>query len=281
MDELEKDRIITSLAKQLEEYIKAIIEKYGKYIPKEKLDRLKSITDFKSIIKLDDYGSVSAYANENEITLPLHADKILKDFSKMPEYGSDKEHKMFDSDTLILNNNTYSDYVFHLLVSGATAQDYFEDVLLHETMHFCGSWGYFAFNEGLNELLSRKLALEKGYKSTACAYSKEMEVALELQSVFGEEIMNQIAFIRSERQIYIFLVDTLGIDEAKLYLDVSRAMQKEFTDKFFTGKDAYKGFNGVLEKSKDYSTLDYSNVYEMINEYKLSHQKKEEDKKDK
>lgn len=281
MNENDKDKILENLARHLEEYVDATIEKYGKYMSREKLDKLKNITDFKSIIKIYDYGSINAFANDMQICMPLVVDKILNDFSKIPGYGSDKDHKTYNSDTLISNNNTFKDYIFHAFVSGTNAETFYEDMLLHETMHFCGSGGASALKEGINELLTRKIALENDFRTNACGYPKEVQIALELQNIFGEEILDQIAFINRDQKIYMFLENLLGVEEAELYINVSRTMEEEFSKKYYKGMDSYKGFEGVLKKTSNYSQIDYSSVYEIINNYKLSHQKDEIENKSK
>ena len=50
MNEFEKNKIQSNLARHLQEYINAIIVKYGKYIPREKLALLNNINDFESLI---------------------------------------------------------------------------------------------------------------------------------------------------------------------------------------------------------------------------------------
>ena len=42
---------------------------------------------------------------------------------------------------MIINNNSFMDYVIHLFISGTNAEGYYQDLLLHETLHFCGSGG--------------------------------------------------------------------------------------------------------------------------------------------
>ena len=279
MNEFEKNKIKSNLARRLQEYISAIIEKYGKYIPLEKLATLNDISNFESLIKIYDYGSVNAYANDNEITMPLCVDKLLNVASKIPGYGINKKHKNYNSETLITNNNTYVNYILHVFISGTNAEGYYDDMLLHEAMHFCGSGGSSALKEGINELLTRKLALEKGFKTSGCGYPKEVQLAVQLQNIFGEEVLNQIAFINSERNIYVFLVDTLGLESAKLYMKISKMMEKEFDEKYYANMDSYGGLTGVIKKALNYRKIDYSNVYKILSDYNLSQKVDEEERK--
>ena len=279
MTDVEKNKIQSNLAKHLQEYISAIIEKYGKYIPEERLAILNNISNFENLIKIYDYGSVNAYATDSEISMPLCADKLLNIAGKIPGYGINKKHKSYNSKNLIINNNTYINYIFHVFVSGTNAEGYYDDMLLHETMHFCGSGGSSALKEGINELLTRKLALEKGFITNGCGYPKEVQLAFQLQNVFGEEILDQIAFINSEENIYFFLVNTLGLEAAKLYLKVSQAMEKEFSEKYYDKMDNYDGLTGIIRKTLDYSKIDYSKVYKILDDYNLSLQAPEHHKK--
>ena len=100
-------------------------------------------------------------------------------------------------------------------------KDYYDDMLLHETMHFCGSGGASALKEGINELITRKIALKKNFKTNGCGYPKEVKIAYELQNIFGEEVLDQIAFINSLPEICYFLDKTLGSDASKLYQDIT------------------------------------------------------------
>lgn len=270
MNEFEKKEIQINLAKRLQEYIKAIIERYGKYISKEKLSKLNNISDYRDVIKIYENGSVNAYANDFKISMPLCVDKLLNIVSKIPGYGINKDHKNYNSETLINNDNTFINYIIHVFVSGAGIEDYYEDMLLHETMHFCGSKGSSALKEGINELLTRKLALEKGFRTNACGYPKEVQLAIELQNIFGEEIINQIAFINSEKDIYFFLENALGQKEAELYINISQAMEKEFNKKYYANINSYGGFSGIIKKVLNYSKIDYSNAYDILNDYKTS-----------
>lgn len=272
MDKIEIDKIHSNLTIQLQEYIKAIIEKYGKYISKERLDTLKNIDDFGNIIKIYNYGSINGYANYNEISMPLCADRLLKIASKIPGYGINKKHQSYNSETLINNNNTYINYIFHAFISGTNAENYYEDMLLHETMHFCGSDGATALKEGINELLTRKLALEKKFRTNGCGYPKEVQIALQLQNIFGEEIINQISFINSEYEIYTFLTNNINLEAAQLYINVSQTMEKEFYEKYYSTIDSYNGLTGIIKKTLNYNKIDYSSVHKMINDYAISQQ---------
>ncbi len=265
----DKNRIQHNLSIHLEQYIAAIIEKYGKYIPQARLDVLNNISDFAKIIKIYDYGSINACANASEIKMPLCADKVLNFMSKIPGYGINKNHQSYNQENLINNDNTFSDYIYHVFITGTNVEGYYEDLLLHETMHFCGSGGATALKEGINELLTRKLALEKNFRTNGCAYPKEIQIAFELQQIYGEEILNQIAFINSEKQIYMFLENTIDKEAAELYLNISNIMEREFYPKYYSNMDSFNGITGIIRKTTNYNKIDYSSVHELLNNYSI------------
>lgn len=269
MTENEINNVKNSLSNNLQLYIQKIIEKYGNYIPEERLKFLSSITNFNNFIKIEDYGSVNAYASNDGVYMPLCADRILSLAGKFPLYGVNKSHKGYNNDNLVINNNTFINYIYHVFVSGTDAQGYYEDMLLHETMHFCGSGGSTALKEGINEFLTRKVALENNFRTNASGYPKEVKVAYELQELLGEEIINQIAFINDEREIFIFLANNVSLNAAALYRNVSEEMEKEFYEKYYKEIDTYDGITGIIKKTINYKKIDYSKVYDLLNKYKL------------
>ena len=148
-----------------------------------------------------------------------------------------------------------------------TLEDYFNDLLLHETMHFCGSGGSTALKEGINELLTRKIALENNFKTSGCAYPKEVRIAYTLQQMLGEDTINQIAFINNELDILNYLEDTIGKEASDLYLDISGIMNNEFQTKYYKDMNSYNGLEGIKKKVENYQNIDYTKVYELIDEY--------------
>lgn len=78
MDNIKVEKVKINLSLELQKYIKAIIEEYGQYIPKERLKFLMSIDDYSQIIKIYDYGSINVSVFKDEINMPLCADRVLK-----------------------------------------------------------------------------------------------------------------------------------------------------------------------------------------------------------
>lgn len=128
--------------------------------------------------------------------------------------------------------------------------------------------GASALKEGINELLTRKLALKKNFRTNGCGYPNEVKLALELQNLFGEDIINKIAFIDSNRQIYQLLEEELGTESAVLYVTIERTADKIFDKIYYKKMHSYDGITGILRKIVNYLKVDYTEVYEILTDYK-------------
>lgn len=261
------DDIHKRLTLKVAKYIKAITQECGKFIPKERLSYLGNI-NYDEIIQIYDYGNINGLANPKHILLPLNAEKALEKIKTLPGYGSNPNHQTYNQATAIINDNTFETYVNHAIVTGMTLEQYFEDLLLHETMHFCGSDGGNALKEGINEYLTRKLALKKGFHTNGCAYPKEVKIARTLESILGEEVITQIAFIKPYDKVLSYLETTLGKDASELYQNVTHAMDEEFYNRYYRHMNHFDGLEGIQEKVTNYKQIDYSKVEQIIEQYK-------------
>lgn len=135
-------------------------------------------------------------------------------------------------------------------------------------MHFCGSGGATALKEGINELLTRQIALKRNFKTSGCGYPKEVPIAYQLQRIFGEGVVNQIAFINDEYNILMYLESVLGKEAADLYKEISILMESEFQDKYYKDMVSYNGIYGLLRKVNNYKKINYEKVNLLINEFK-------------
>ncbi len=269
MKELNMMEVHERLTEKIKQYISIIKDEYGSYMPIDVLNYLNSITDFSKILKIYDYGSVNAYAVEQEeICMPLCADKILNQVSKIPGYGINKNHKAYNDDNLVINNNTYLTYLTHVFISGTNAYGYYDDLLLHETMHFCGSDGSSALKEGLNELLTRMVAKKYNLRTNSCGYPKEVRLVYELMNLFGEDVVTKLAFIHDRKKEVEFLKEELGDSAAKLYLEILKVVEKEFRDKYYAHMDDFSGALGIGKKVLYYNKIDYQKAYQIIDDYK-------------
>lgn len=264
-----------NLTEKIKEYIALIVKEYGPYMQDINLIKLANINDYSKILKIHDYGEISAYADSGNIHMPLCADKLLKIANKFPGYGINKNHKAYNTENIIINNNTFLTYVMHVFISGTNAEDYYGDLLLHEVMHFCGSGGGSVIEEGTNELLTRMLAKKYNLRTNSCGYPKEVRLVYKLMKCFGEEAIIRLAFIKKHEDKVKFLKDNLSGKEADLYDDVCKLAEKEFQEKYYSHMHEFSGAVGIAKKVLFYQKIDYSNVYELINNYEKSNKEEE------
>lgn len=257
--QIEKDKKI--LIKDIKKYINIIKEEYKDIIeiPNSIIDKLEDKVHIKET------GTISLYISDNEFYFPIEAYHVLNSYKNNPIFGSNKKHKTYTKDTLLENNNTFYTYIEHLILIGATPLQYFKEVLLHETMHFCGSNGANSLMEGLNEYLTRKLALKYNLKTNGCGYPKEIKIIIELEKIFGEETLKQIAFSNSSKEIEQIL-NNINPKATNFFFELTNIMEEEFYNKYYKFK--FPGLNGPLEKAKKYNDINYDKAYELINKFK-------------
>ena len=239
-------------------------------MPENILQHLNNITDFNQILKIYDYGEINAYADRNNVHMPLCADKLLGIVSKIPGYGINKNHRPYNSNNMVINNNNFMTYIKHIFISGTNAEGYYEDLLLHETMHFCGSGGGTVLDEGTNELLTRMLAQKYNLRTNSCGYPKEVKLVYELMQCFGEETIIRLAFIKDFNKKINYLKDILGEEATNLYLQVCKLSEQEFNKRYYSHMSEFSGAIGIAKKVLYYSKIDYSEAYKIIEQYKNS-----------
>lgn len=266
-------RVHKIMTERFKTYVEAIKEVYGEYMGPYNLKRLNEIVDYGNHVIIGRNGAINAHANYNGVYLPIEAYKALEELSKFKEYGINKNHKLYDESTMIVNDNTFYDYINHVVVTGSTPEDYYEDLLLHETMHFCGSGGASALKEGMNEYLTRKIALQHGFRTSCCGYPKEVKIVDELAKVFGEDIVIQLAFINDEEYIERFIDEVLGKEEKNLYIKVKEETEREFQEKYHRYMGRYDGVEGIKLKAYNYAKIDYSKAYDLINNFKKNNKR--------
>ena len=267
MDDKTLNNIHKRLTEKIKKYIHIIRKEYEDYIPLDVLKRLDSIDDYEKILKIYDYGEINAYANNKSINMPLRAEKVIEFVSKIPGYGIDKNHKIYNSDNMIVNNNTFLTYLKHVFVSGTDTEGYYDDILLHEVMHFCGGDGASVLKEGINELLTRKVAQKYNLRTSCCGYPKEVKLAYELMECFGEDIVTSLGFIKGFDKEVEFIRDNLGDTAAKLYIQVRNDSEKEFQEKYYSHMKEFSGVVGTAKKVLFYKKIDYSSSYKLIDKY--------------
>ena len=247
--------------------IKDLLLKYVELIkneyPESKAERVESdLEDGKEIVRFNDKNTLSFLCVNGQLLLPKVAYDLFPILRQNELYGTNKNNRR-DVSQYLDTDTTYFDYINHLLVAGLSEYDYFEESLLHETMHLCGSGGGIPLEEGINDLKTRELAQKQGIKIAGYAYSKEVEIAKQLQDILGKDIMDELTFTPSSKR-FNYLYEKLGEEKANLYKNVSRKMIEESSNFF---KTAYKTDN-PFEKAKLYDEIDYSGTYTIIDNYK-------------
>lgn len=280
MDNLKLVEIHRRLTERIKEYINIIISEYEPYMPMDVLTRLRGIQDFSKILRIYDYGEVSAYADEENVHMPLCADRLLNIASRIPGYGINKDHRPYNSETMVINNNTFLKYMVHVFISGTNAEGYYEDLLLHEVMHFCGSGGGSVLDEGINELLTRMLAQKHNLRTNSCGYPKEVNLAYELMKCFGQETIIRLAFMSSLDEKIEYLKNTFGVDAANMYLQVAMQAEQEFNGKYYSHMSEFSGVVGIVKKVLFYNKIDYSDIYQTIRNYTSASSDNDELKKE-
>ena len=238
-------------------YINIIKEEYPDCNLKALNERLKNNEE---IVEFNDANTITFFVKDAKLLLPQAAYKVFEVIKQDKNYGTNKNNcRSFDEYTD--TNTTYMEYISHVIAAGLTVYDYYEESLLHEAMHICGSGGGTPLEEGINELKTRELAQKYQIKIAGYAYSKEVEVAKKMQDILGKEIMDELTFVPGNAR-YKFLKEKVGQEKADLYSEVSYKMYRT-TQEFF--REGPKTSNPV-EKAKLYEKIDYSEVNKYIEE---------------
>ena len=221
--------------------------------------------DLKKIVHIEETGTISLFVRNKNFYFPLDAFKVLEALKNIPGFGIMKNHKTFTEDNMIINDNTYITYIKHVFLKGLTPEEYFKEILLHETLHFCGSGGGTAIREGINELKTRQLAKKYGLLTSFCGYPKEIKIAYELEKIFGENIINKISFSKNNWEIKEIL-DSVSLEASSFFFSLEVIMENEFHNKYM--KYNFPGLTGPLKKTQKYNSIDYTKAWELIDEYK-------------
>ena len=246
------------LINDIKKYIDIIEKEYGKYT------LIQKNLNFNNIVHIEDTNTISLFIRNNEFYFPLSAYFVLNSFKKIKEYRSIPNHKTYTKETLIINDNTFYNYIEHLILKGATPIEYFKEILLHETMHYCGANGSSALMEGLNEYFTRKLALKHNLLTNGCGYPKEIKIVLKLIEILGEEKLLKMLFSKSKEDIK----NILSEKEFNFFNNLNDIMEEEFYNKYY--KFDFPGLNGPFEKAKKYNDINYEKAHHYIEKFILS-----------
>ena len=243
------------------EYVGLILSEYPNSDRKNVMDAIRS---GKEMVKFNNSDTISFFVNNGVLKLPQSAYTIFPLLKQYDNYGMNLNNRRNPKDYLN-TNTTYMEYINHIIEAGLSEYDYFEESLLHETMHICGSRGGTPLEEGINELKTRELAQKYNIKIAAYGYSKEVEVAKRLQNIIGKEIMDELTFIPTNKR-KDFLSIKVGNDEAELYESLSLRMcekSNEYYNKIVQVENPF-------EKAQLYETIDYTEEYSLLDNYSKS-----------
>lgn len=173
-------------------------------------------------IKIEDNKSLFPTSMDNTIILPKSYKALIKELKKLPKFGYNKNHSYFKKDEL-KNNKKYVDFLKHIYIAGLSEEEYYEEVLLHEVLNLCSKNENTPLKKGLIELKTRELAQKYNLKTNWCLNSKELEIALKMQELLGQELINKIIFAKSKRDLYV----NVGSELYGVYNSIEELMKKE------------------------------------------------------
>lgn len=255
------EKIKKIVALNLEKYINIIIKEYHEYLSQEQIQELQKI-NYNDNIFITDTGTITIIVKDKKLYLPTEAFNVINELKKNPNYGTNKEHKAYTKENILTNDNTFIDYINHAIIKGIDPLEYYLENLLHESLHISGISGVGVMSEAFTELKTRELASKYDLKTSGCGYPKEVKIALELENILGEKIVNKIMFIPNIGDQLKYIEETLGSETKEFYKQVYLEMTKEFNKyNAFSYKDIY-------EKTKAYEKLDYTKVNELTKNFK-------------
>ena len=257
--EKEIEQIKQNLIPTIKTYIEIIKKEYSSLVD------IPENIDLNNYVHIENTGTISLFIHNGHFYFPTDAFKVLEALKRIPGYGSNKNHRTCRKENMVINNNTYMTFLKHIFFKGLTPEEYYREILLHETLHFCGSGGATAIREGINELKTRQLAQKYDLLTSSCGYPKETKIAYELEQIFGEEIINKISFSKNNIKIKEIL-DKVSLDASKFYFTLEAIMEEEFHNKYM--KYDFPGLTGPIKKTQKYNTIDYTKAYILIEEYK-------------
>ncbi len=136
----------------LYKYIKLILDSYSNCDRKKILDIINNNSE---IVKFNTSNTITFIVQDNVLLLPKAAYQIIPLLKQYKNYGT-KFNSHRNIEDYLDTNTTYMDYINHIIESGIDVYGYFEESLLHEAMHICGSQGGTPLEEGINELKTRE-----------------------------------------------------------------------------------------------------------------------------
>lgn len=241
------------VSEKLKVYIKLILNEYGTYMSDEIKERLAN--NQVDLVRFGDSQTISFVVSNGILNLPRCAYAIFAQLEKNPNYGI--RTKVYDVAKYMDTNTTYIGYINEVIECGLSPLDYFLESLLHETMHICGSTGGNPLDEGINEMVTRRLAQKYNLSIAAMGYPKEVEVARTLEKVIGEELIGWLTFI-PEQEKKQFISVQLGEDIAKMYERIKKMMDEKTNSELLMTSDPFT-------KATIYDQISYREELALLN----------------
>lgn len=263
MKDNKKQQMIHNLGELCKQYVNVILTEYSTFMPPYKIEWLKSIDNFSPFIHIEETGTISSFVSQNQIYFPESADKITKLMRFVPGYGL-RRQKAQSQEDMFNPKNDFSAYIKHVFLDGVDSKKFYEENLLHETMHLCGCDGGLALREGITELKTRELALKYNLTTTSCGYPKEVEIVRKMQSFLGEDFVSALAFAPNKVYFNKLLLQRGGEQLLSYWGQIESVMEQEFQDKYYS--KSFPGLFGPIKKTRAYKQIDYTQVNNLVEE---------------
>ena len=267
MSDIEMRDIKKHLASQLEKYVYIIKKEYGEFIPKDRLDFLNAITNYEDLIKIEDTGTITCFVRDGKIYFPLLAYKVLNSLKKIPGFGMCPNHTTYNKDTVVINDNTFNTYILHAFLNGLTSLEFYEEMILHETMHLCGFNGNLALLEGITELKTRELAKKYSLKTNSCGYPKEVKLVNKLQTIFGSTLITKLGLCSTNAHRRYVIFEALGDEGVCFFGNIINMMEEEFQTKYNKYNMSFTGLTAPIKKALKYNEINYDAIYKVIDDF--------------
>ena len=139
---------LLKVKKTLLQYIKVITKEYPNSCGNKVLEKVNSGEE---LVEFNKSNAISFFVRNGILLLPQAAYNLFPLLRRYENYGTKSKDGRSTEDYLD-TNTTYQEYFNHVVEGALSVYDYFEESLLHEAMHLCGSDGGTPLEEGINEL---------------------------------------------------------------------------------------------------------------------------------
>ena len=89
------------LIQKIKEYINIIQKEFKDYV------KIPNNIDYDKIVHIAETGTISLFIRNGEFYFPIDAYRTLDSLKKHHKFGTDKKHKTYNRETLIVNDNNF------------------------------------------------------------------------------------------------------------------------------------------------------------------------------